>query len=255
MASLKEIQNTELEIMAFFDALCSRLNIPYSMVGGTMLGAVRHHGFIPWDDDVDLYMPLADARKLEKAFQSDTYFLQTPRSDPEMPYIFFKVRKNGTTMEGGQEPGLHMHKGVWIDVFFYTPAGNSKPAKKLQMTFLRALQSFRCRHYHAVNNPERKLFVLLSRMPVKMCLGIERFLLSLIRALGSSRSDEYLTMDVCEPFFQKKAFFDQLARYPFEDKEFWGVKDYDAFLSNYYGPDYMTPKKWSHMQDYSQVIV
>ena len=255
MADLKEIQNTELEILCFFDETCTRLDLRYCMVGGTMLGAVRHRGFIPWDDDVDLYMPLEDAEKLEKGFLSDSFFLQTPRTDPQMPYLYFKVRKNGTIMEGGQDAGLSIHKGVWIDVFFYTPAGKSRLARKMQMTAMRALQSFRCRHYHAIRSPERRLHVFLTKLPLKLCLALDSFLLGIIRLLGSNKSDEYLTMDVCEPFFQKKVFFDSLARYSFEDQSFWGPEDYDGFLSSYYGPDYMIPKKWSHLGSYSDVVV
>ena len=255
MATLKEIQNTELEILSFFADFCERQNIRYTMIGGTMLGAVRHHGFIPWDDDVDVYMRLEDAGRLEKCFQSDHYFLQTPKSDPEMPYIFYKIRKSGTKMEGGQEAGLNIHKGVWIDLFFYTSAARSKLGRKIQMTALQALQSFQCRFYHAVNHPQRAFHVMLTRVPNCLCLLVNKFLLAVIKLAGSSKSEDYFTMDVVEPFFQKKAFLDHLAKYSFEDKEFWGIKDCDGFLRSYYGDDYMTPKQWGHFSDYSHVII
>ena len=255
MATLKEIQNTELEILSFFADFCERQNIRYTMIGGTMLGAVRHHGFIPWDDDVDVMVRLEDAEKLEQFFRSDDFFLQTPGTDPEMPYILYKIRKNGTFMEGAQEKGLHLHKGVWIDVFFYTSAARGKAGRKLQMTAMRALQSFRCRYYHAVNHPERVFHVMLTHIPNRLCLFFDKFLRSVILLAGSKQSDEYFTMDVSKPFFQKKKFFDDQARYPFEDRSFRGAQDFDAFLSNKYGSDYMTPKRWGHIADYSEVTV
>lgn len=62
--SLQEIQDKELEILTFFHELCTENEIPYSLAYGTMIGAVRHGGFIPWDDDIDVFMRRADYNRL-----------------------------------------------------------------------------------------------------------------------------------------------------------------------------------------------
>lgn len=256
MATLKEIHDVQLRMMQDFDKLCDALHLKYFMVGGTMLGAVRHRGFIPWDDDVDLYMPMEDARILEDSFHSDQYFLQTPDSDLEMPYIMFKLRKNNTSMpQFPLENHLNIHKGVWIDIFLYTDAGKNEAAKKMQVFLMRALQSFRCRYYHFRDHPDRKIHALLVKLPNRLSLFIDRMLLNGIQALGSKKSGEYFAMDVCDPLFFKKSFFDNLVQYPFEGASFWGIEEYDEFLSGYYGDDYMTPKKWGHIEDYSRVTL
>ena len=66
MATLKDIQSCELGILKYFDSVCRKHNLSYSLIGGSMLGAIRHHGFIPWDDDIDVYMPASDCLKLQK---------------------------------------------------------------------------------------------------------------------------------------------------------------------------------------------
>ena len=226
------------------------------MVAGTLLGAIRHQGFIPWDDDIDVYMSMKDAAKLVKRFHSDEYFLQTPHSDPEMPYIMYKIRKNGTKMSNEEVEGtLNIHKGVYLDIFLYTNAGKSGFSRKLQMKTMQALQSFRCRFYHAGTHPEKKIHVFLSKLPEKLCLFIDDALCGLIRALGSKRSGEIFALDVRDPYFFKKSYFEKTKRYRFEDGRFWGIEEYDDYLTGFYGPDYMAPKKWGHIEDYSQVVL
>ena len=125
MATLREIQLAELDCLKEIDRICKENNISYSLAYGTLLGAVRHKGFIPWDDDVDIYMSLNDFRKFQKCFSSKDFFLQTERTDPEMPYIIYKVRKNHTRMvERGMEC-LNMHQGIWADIFVYVDSCRS----------------------------------------------------------------------------------------------------------------------------------
>ena len=254
MATLEEIHNVQFDMFQFFDELCSELGIRYCMVAGTLLGAVRHKGFIPWDDDIDIYMSLKDTKKLQKAFQSEDFFLQTPDTDPESSHIMLRLRKNGTYMpQPPVELVVDIHKGVWMDIFVYTDAGRSRIAKTLQLKLMRFLQSYRCRWYHAKAHPEKRIHVFLTKVPKGLALSIDHALLSAIQTLGSKRSGEIFALDVREPYFFPKRYFEETVRYPFEGGEFWGVRDYDSYLSGFYGSDYLTPKKWGHIEDYSQV--
>ena len=256
MATLDEIHEVQFQMFQYFDHECDKHGLRYCMVAGTLLGAVRHKGFIPWDDDIDVFMPMEDAKVLEASFRSDKYFLQTPRTDHEMPYIMFRLRKNQTYMpQLPVEENINIHKGVWMDLFLYTNAASSSIGKKIQLKLMHALQSFRCRYYHAVDHQERKIFLLLSRFPRQLSLFIDNFLLGCIKLAGSKNSREYFVMDVREPYFFKKSFLDNRKRYCFEGGEFWGVKDSDEYLRLFYGDDYMTPDRWSHIEDYSNVIL
>lgn len=116
---MNDLQKCELEILKEFDRVCKMNNLNYSLGSGTMLGAVRHKGFIPWDDDIDVLMPANDYKKFckiaPKAF-SEKFFLQTSYTDSWYA-SFSKVRMNGTTaIEKGFE-NCRFHQGVWIDIF------------------------------------------------------------------------------------------------------------------------------------------
>ena len=92
---LRSCQLKQLEILKIFDRICRKHNLRYWIDGGTLLGAVRHKGFIPWDDDLDVAMPSEDYKKLDQIIQSelpDHLFWQTPKTDPTMPYGCTKIR-------------------------------------------------------------------------------------------------------------------------------------------------------------------
>ena len=97
--SLNKLHKTEVEILKRIVCICEKNNFEYYMVGGTLLGAVRHKGFIPWDDDLDIAMPREDYNSFLNIAQSELgndFFLQSCFSDRNYGRIFCKVRKNGT---------------------------------------------------------------------------------------------------------------------------------------------------------------
>lgn len=253
MATLEEIQEVELEMMSFLDSTCEKLGIKYNMMGGTMLGAVRHKGFIPWDDDIDVCMNLRDFRKLENGFSSECYFLQTPRTDREEVFAMYKLRKNGTNMVEPNVSCLNIHHGIWIDIFVYVNAARGQRLRRLQYTLFSCLRSYRCRFLHARRDPGRRVYVFLAKWPSKLSLAVDGMILKAIEIMGSKKSDSYFMLDVGKQYIYKKEFFDDIQRYEFENHKFLGVRNYDEYLTQIYGKDYMTPKKWGHIPDYSEV--
>lgn len=120
---LRELQLTELELMKEVDRICRKNKIDYSLDGGTLLGAVRHKGFIPWDDDADIMMTRKEYERFYKACKRDLdsrkYFFQEFRTDPEYRWGYAKLRKNGTIfLREGQEH-VKCHTGVCIDIFVF----------------------------------------------------------------------------------------------------------------------------------------
>ena len=255
MATLQQIQQVEYEMFQFLHERCENLGIRYCMVAGTMLGAVRHQGFIPWDDDIDVYMSMEDFEVFRKDFQSEDYFLQTPENEREFASLCFKLRKNGTVMKLVKRQSLDIHHGIWLDIFPYTNAGNNCVTRKLQSICRDALHTFRLKWLYKRTAPERKLHAFLCRLPFRWSLWIDQCLYKTIQILGSSKSDDIFVLDICKRRFFKKSYFEDTKLYTFGDHQFWGIGDYDSYLSDFYGADYMTPKKWGHVEDYSQVIV
>lgn len=116
------LKQIELEILDAITEACDRLGIAFFLDGGTLLGAARHQGFIPRDDDIDIGMLREDydlfLERGQEALPAG-FFLQSYKSDPGCIYSFAKVRKDGTKLVEHVDADTSSHKGVWVDVFPY----------------------------------------------------------------------------------------------------------------------------------------
>lgn len=129
-------QKVMLEILQEIHKICVENNLTYWLEAGTLLGAVRHKGFIPWDDDSDVSMPRADYEKFLKIAQKKLpkdMFLQTQDTDKEYPLPGAKIRKNGTLLvETGESGEEKYHHGIFVDIFPYDYYESEDVIKKLQ---------------------------------------------------------------------------------------------------------------------------
>ena len=118
----KEVWNTELEMLEIFKSICDQEGIKYFAIGGTLLGAVRHNGYIPWDDDLDVVMLREDYDQFIEAAKKkmpDGFFLQIPETEDDYFFGHAKIRKNNTTaIRFIQYPERYSHhQGVFLDIF------------------------------------------------------------------------------------------------------------------------------------------
>lgn len=127
-ASVEDIQQVQLNILKKLDEVCEKNELRYYLAFGTCLGAVRHKGFIPWDDDIDVLMPIEDVDRLltlQKEFD-DKYFIQSRHSDKNFQSIIVRIRDNNTTCIEKDEEGLDIHHGIYIDIYPYYNSPSSK---------------------------------------------------------------------------------------------------------------------------------
>lgn len=117
---LRRLQKTELMILLKFNEICKKYHLVYYLCAGTLLGAVRHKGFIPWDDDVDVCMPYRDYLTFLKVAQKELgekYFLQTLETDKNFCAPFAKIRLNNSTFLDSKFKKRNINHGIWIDIF------------------------------------------------------------------------------------------------------------------------------------------
>ena len=118
--NLREIQLCQLQILKDLAKVCDDNNINYMLASGSLIGAVRHRGFIPWDDDIDVYMTLEDYKKFSEIGQKclgDKYFVQNWYTEKGFGYFWTQLRMNGTTSMPLKCKDWDIHFGIHIDIF------------------------------------------------------------------------------------------------------------------------------------------
>ena len=254
---LRTIQVTELECLKEIKRVCTKKQLTYCLAYGSMLGAVRHKGFIPWDDDLDIYMYYRDAQSIGKYINQDEFFLQTPKTDPKSPFVYYKLRKNHTEMIEEQYRNLDIHHGVWVDIFLCYDAANSEPGRKLQHKLSEIQQAIRVRWYDKSIQKKDSVAFIVTHMPGFVAVASEKIMQLLIRLLGSKKSS-YLFVPCNETFehsFLDRCFWNNMSEYEFEHEYFTGVANYDEYLKWQYGDNYMTPIRYGSHTDFENVSI
>lgn len=116
---LKELQQVQLSILNELKRVCDKNGIKFYLAYGTCLGALRHNGFIPWDDDIDVLMPYEDTVKLLKCREQigEGFFLQSNETDKGFFHTILRLRKNGTACVESDDLDMNCHHGIYIDIY------------------------------------------------------------------------------------------------------------------------------------------
>lgn len=249
---MTDLQKIELEILKKIDEVCKKNKLRYWLDSGTLLGAVRHHGFIPWDDDIDIGMLREDYEKFLKVAPNDLgndYFLQTRNTDKNYPLFFAKVRKNSTSFVEWAFRDLDMHHGIYVDIFAFDtlPLANTEEYVRHCLKLNR--QSIR-KYVPTVNKkPTLSLSYIKGWLKKKLARVFFMFIPS--KAFDENINEQF-TKYANESYPNKKlaclSFNDPYYFYEnnilptknlkFEDYEFPVPNNYDEHLKTYYG-EYM----------------
>lgn len=242
--NIRSVQMKILEIMKYIDSICRKHGIIYYIMGGTALGAVRHEGFIPWDDDLDIFMTPSQYKKFKKAFEkeADTNFvIQEWNVIPE--YLeYAKVRMNGTTfIENVYKDRKDMHHGIYVDIMILHKVPNNPVIQKLvyfESKFV-TLYALSQRNW----NPKTKLqsFVLksLKYMPCKLMAKISYK--SIYKYDNLSNNYKYcywITPAKFKNGLFDASFFESTTEIVFEDTKLMCSSKIKDYLQYRYG-DYM----------------
>jgi lipopolysaccharide cholinephosphotransferase len=233
--TLRKAQLIMLEMLVEFDAICKKHNLKYWLDSGTLLGAVRHQGFIPWDDDIDLSMPVEDYNKFKEIASkelSDNIFFQTSQTDKAFKFDYIKLRSNKAKIVEFHEKDREIayHQGVFIDIFPMLTLPNSEFHEKFYngiFQFIRSVSAVSLHTPEGMDQPEirEKLLEALSLMHQ----GFEKDNLKVIYA-GE--------MPDIAAWFDKEKIF-PLKTIQFEGLNFPVPYDTNHYLENLYSFDFM----------------
>lgn len=139
---LRDIQDVELEILKFVSEKCDKNNLRYGLTSGTVLGAIRHGGFIPWDDDIDIVMPRKDYMELLQLSRKENwgdFIVKTPYTDKNFVYDYMKVMDVNTELiEDPNRDKIHTH--IYIDIFPVDGVSGCKLLRRLHFKFVKLAQ-------------------------------------------------------------------------------------------------------------------
>lgn len=249
--SLDFVKKEELKILAEFDRVCRKNQLRYSLSGGTLIGAVRHGGFIPWDDDVDVLMLREDYDRLCCIFQDefpDNYFLQNYKTDKKYPNNFAKLLNLNIYALIEETEALDIKKGLCIDIFPIDRVTINPFIRKFDIGILSVINLLK---YSSLNNVNenavkriihRLLFMVARMVDTSRLNNVE----NKIRTKYNGGNSKITFADYIKPpyrlgrkdIYPYDIFLDYLEM-DFEGLSLMAIAGYEQYLRITYG-DYMT---------------
>lgn len=239
---LRQVQLIQLEMLQEVDRICKKCNIRYNIIAGTLLGAVRHGGYIPWDDDADVALLRPEYEKFRKACETELdkekFYFQDNRNTKGYRWGYGKLRRRGTVFMREHQEHMPYAQGVFIDIFPLDKVPNAYP--------VRVLHNFQCFCIRKLLWAEvgkkaekrvgmRMLYRLLSRIPLKI---IYRRYYRLMHFWNSRQSKWVRILTFPTPnraYGYPKKWYEKSRDIVFEEIVFKGIHNYDDYLRFKFG--------------------
>ena len=242
--TVRDVQEKILETMKYIDRLCRENGIVYYIMGGTALGAIRHGGFIPWDDDLDIFMTPEEYAKFKSVFEnekSEQFVLQEWKTVPN--YLeYAKIRMNGTTfIEEHFKDRKEMHHGIYVDIMILHKVPNSKFVQKQVYYYSKfvTLYGLSQRNW----KPKTKMqAIILGSLKILPCKFLAKMCYKKIYKYDARQENFKYCYWITPAKFRNglfdPSFFEAPVDVPFEDTVLLGSEKIKEYLAYRYG-DYM----------------
>lgn len=248
---IRPLQLRILEILLAVDKVCKEHNLRYYIMAGTMLGAVRHKGFIPWDDDLDIGMPRPDYDLLmskSKEWLPSQYEAVCAENDTEYPLPFAKIQDAGTTLI--ERMHLKYLGGIYLDVF---PLDGVPDKEMTQRMHFARYQFYKNILYLVHRDPYKHGKGPSSWIPL-LCrklftrVGVQKSIRNILTKYPFENSSLICDYDDGMKGIMPKEVLGNPTPVLFEEKEVWGVQEYERYLTNKYGNYLEIPKHKNQRQ-------
>ncbi len=239
-----QVKQIQIEALRFLIDYLEKNKINYFIIAGTLLGAVRHKGFIPWDDDVDIGMMRQDYNKFMTLFKNDfernneaLYFLQNWDTDPHFAMPFSKLRVNNTIYKEEVTQHVNIHHGIYIDIFPFDDVHSNKLLSCIQEKGTMLLQKMiLAKSSYKLTSRKMSIIYKISLFPIP-----KRLMIALIYAINVENTEDNKLM-VCSGGsygFKKevveKQWFESIEYVEFECLKLKAPSGYIPYLINLYG--------------------
>lgn len=243
-SELKKLQVVELELLEEFDRICRKHQIPYSIDGGTLLGAVRHGGFVPWDDDADVIMNREAYEKFEEVLDKELdhrkYYYQDIDRTEGYRWGYGKLRRKGTEFIRKNQEHMPYEQGIFLDVFVCDNVPDNYAVRCICN-----FHSYMYRKFfyakvgkHTTKGFIRLVYSLMDLMPERI---LKRRYKKYILFCNRKRTNwvKCLTYPACNKTYgYKREWYEDTIDMKFEGKTFKASRKYDEYLTFLYG-EYM----------------
>lgn len=249
MESTDLVKCAQIDLLLELRRICKKWNIPYFLIGGTLIGAIRHQGFIPWDDDIDVGMLWEDYARFYQACKEDldpAYVLHDWHEDPASPHPYFKLKIRGTHYPEAVSANSAMDDGIFIDVFPYDNAPNNKFMRRIQawqIFVIRKILLLRCDFELGRDSTSKKLIYSILKV-FSHVRSIESWKSSFEKVQHRyNKGTTQVATNMCGAYSYEReskprALLEKVTEHVFEGEMFSVPEDYDGFLRSCYG-DYM----------------
>lgn len=268
---VRDVQDKILEVMKYIDKVCRENGITYFIMGGTALGAIRHGGFIPWDDDLDIFMTPAEYEKFKSAMEKDgnpKFMLQEWRT-VKKHLEYAKVRMNGTTfIERAFQNRKDLHQGIYVDIMMLHKVPDSNLIQKLVYYESKFVTLYGLSQRNRIPKSSAEAFVLkmMKILPTQL---IARMCYNRIYKYEDMKEGFKWCYWITPAKFRSglfdKSFFEEPVDVPFEDTLLYGSKHIKEYLEYRYGNYMKLPSEeqqkaavhamiWDVNKDYTEYI-
>lgn len=255
--NLRKLQLRQLEILKDIDMLCKKHDIKYSLAWGTALGAVRHSGFIPWDDDIDICMKPIEYQKfleISKTELPNKYFLQNFNTERYSNIFWTKIRENNTSSLPVDMVNYENHWGICVDVFPLMPLKKPKMSIKKRIYF-KIMTSMVTKNIYEQSNIKNLNNVILKFIPRNIQLFLFNYTFEKLYELKDYNFfTDFTNKTKINKFIFEQSIFSEIEFIEYEKLEFPIMKKYDKYLTICYN-DYMKIPELNERIDHGDTII